>query len=194
MKRIGLTGGIGSGKSLVGDFLKTQGVPVIDADTVVHQLLAEDAPVRTAIRETFGADIFTPDGRVDRPKLGAQVFAHPDRRRVLEGLLHPPTRVAIDRFFEAHAEAPLAVAMIPLLFESGLQDRYDETWLVVATEAQQMERLQATRGLSREEALARIHAQMPLDEKKARADVLIDNTGSPEATQRQVSALLQHVF
>jgi dephospho-CoA kinase len=190
VKRIGMTGGIGSGKSLVEGFLRELNVPVIDADAIVHQLLAEDEALKTAIRNHFGPQVFTPTGAGDRAALGQRVFANPTDRQLLESWIHPKVRASIDAFFQQHDAEPLAVAVIPLLYESGLQSRYDEIWLVVADEGQQLARLTEKRGLSETDARQRMAAQMPLSEKRQHHPIEIDNTQAPEETRCLVQALV----
>ena len=159
-RRIALTGGIACGKSLAGDYLRQQGISVIDADDVVHQLLREDETLKAKIRAEFGPEVFTPEGYVDRPQLGRQVFGNVAQRKLLESWIHPETRAVIERFYQQNQDAAMGVSIIPLLFESKLEDRYDEIWLLQTDEATQLERLLQKRGMSREDALARIQNQM----------------------------------
>jgi len=194
-RRVALTGGIASGKSLVGDALRAKGVPVIDADDVVHQLLRENEGLKDQIRQEFGPDVFTPDGTVDRPALGRKIFGDVARRKLLESWIHPATREEIERFHQAHREAPLVVSIIPLLFESSLEDRYDEVWLLHTDEAVQLERLLQKRGMSREDALARIRNQMSMEDKIRRARqhpcyLIWENSAEPEALWRQLDERL----
>lgn len=194
-ERIALTGGIASGKSLVGAYLQGRGIPVIDADDVVHQLLREDAEVKDKIRQTFGDSVFAADGSVDRKALGAQVFTDSTKRKLLESWLHPKTRERIEAFYGQHQGQPLAVSIIPLLFESELEDRYDTVWLLETPEELQVARLQQSRAMSRADAQARIASQMPLLEKRERAarhpnHAVIANTGTADALYTQVDALL----
>lgn len=197
-RRVALTGGIAGGKSLVGEYLKSKGIPVIDADTVVHRLLREDAEIRERIRQEFGENIFLPDGAIDRKTLGAIVFNHPEKRKLLEGWIHPKTRQAIDRFYEEHKDMPVAVALIPLLFEGDdphMARRYDEVWLLETDEATQVDRLMRSRNMSREEALARIRSQMPMRTKREMAQSLehcriIRNDADPASLYRQIDGIL----
>ncbi len=198
-RKIALTGGIASGKSLVGEYLRQKGIPVIDADDVVHQLLRDDEALKFKIHAEFGPAVFTPAGAVDRPALGQQVFGDaPERvarRKLLESWIHPETRAVMERFYEEHAEAPLGVASIPLLFESSLEDRYDEVWLLQSATETQLERLLQKRGMTQEAALARIQNQMPAAEKLARAQrhpchAVLDNNDDPAHLYQQIDALL----
>jgi dephospho-CoA kinase len=195
-RRIALTGGIASGKTTVAEYLKQHGLPVIDADELVHRLLLEDKGLKTRIREAFGPEVFGPAGEVNRQKLGLAVFKDADRRKLLESWIHPKVRDAIERFYLENPDAGKAVSVIPLLFESNLEDRYDEVWLIETDETRQLDRLITRRGMRREDALARIQSQMPLDKKIRRAHAhpcakIIRNTGSPEALYRQIDALLK---
>lgn len=194
-RSVALTGGIACGKSLVGDALRVRGIPVIDADDVVHRLLREDEGLKAKIREAFGPEVFTPEGAVDRPRLGQAVFGDVARRKLLESWIHPETRAVIERFHRENRDAPVVVSIIPLLFESSLADRYDEVWLLQTDEATQLRRLMENRGMSREDALARIRNQMSAEEKARRArqhpcHVIWDNNGAPADLLRQVNARL----
>lgn len=194
-RRVALTGGIACGKSLVGDYLRQKGIPVIDADDVVHQLLREDEGLKAKIRAEFGPHVFTPEGHVDRPKLGQQVFGNVTRRKLLESWIHPETRAVIECFYQQHTNAPVVVSIIPLLFESALENRYDEVWLLLTDEATQLSRLTEKRGMSPEDALARIRNQMPTEEKIRRAQqhpcyLIWDNQGSPDQLYAQLNQRL----
>jgi dephospho-CoA kinase len=201
-KRVGLTGGIASGKSTVGQCLEAKGVPVLDTDTVVHYLLDHDRDLRQHLRQVFGQQVFDASGgKVNRQALGALVFANASHRRLLEGWIHPKVRAKVIRFFEScEAEwqampdqrPPMAVAMVPLLFESGLTWLVDDTWMVLTTPEQQLHRLTTTRGLSLPDAQARLDSQWPQAPKQALANVCLDNTGSLDQLQASLSALLSH--
>ncbi len=192
---IALTGGIASGKTLVETYLAGRDIPVEDADAVVHRLLSKDDIVKARIRQAFGGSVFSDDGTVDRRALGALVFENPERRQLLESWLHPAVREALMAFRRQHAENPVVVVSIPLLFESDLQYAYPEVWLLVCEENLQMERLMTYRGLSREEALARIYSQMPMIEKQKLLNEhpngkVILNRETLQALYQQVDALL----
>lgn len=198
-RKIALTGGIACGKSLVGDYLRQKGIPVIDADDVVHQLLREDAALKAKILAEFGPEVFTSEGYVDRPRLGQQIFgSSPERiarRQLLESWIHPETRNVIDRFYVQNASAALGVSIIPLLFESELENRYDEIWVLQANEATQLDRLLQKRGMKAEDAMARIRNQMSASEKVERArqhpcHYFIDNNADPAFLYEQLDARL----
>jgi dephospho-CoA kinase len=196
--RVALTGGIASGKTLAGEFLKARGVPVIDADDVVHALLKENETLKRQIRAEFGDAVFLPDGTVNRPALGAIVFGDTSKRKLLESWIHPKTREVIENFYQQNAHAPIGVSIIPLLFESGLENRYDEVWLLESDEAQQIERLMRHRHMTREDAEARIRNQMPLEEKRKHtmqhpAHAILDNRGKPEALIAQLEECLSRL-
>jgi dephospho-CoA kinase len=185
-RRIGLTGGIASGKSSVGRWLAQRGIPVLDADQVAREVLASGSEATRQVIAHFGDRVRAKgatgeEACLDRAALGRIVFSDPDERRWLEQLVHPRVR---DHF---HAELlrlqqePIVVLMIPLLFEAGLEHLCTEIWVVTCSEQQQQERLMARDGLTVEEARLRIAAQMPLASKCARADLVIDNAERPEA-------------
>jgi dephospho-CoA kinase len=195
--KVALTGGIASGKSTIGNHLKARNVPVIDADDVVHDLFKRDQPLKSQIRQEFGPDVFDPQGEVDRKKLGAIVFSNPQRRKLLESWIHPKVRQTIlDFFAQQQALAKkIGVAIIPLLFESNLENGYDEVWLIKCTREQQLERLMKRNNLTREQAESRLASQMTLEEKINRLQQLpktavIDNTGSPDVARAQLDQLL----
>jgi len=197
-RRIALTGGIASGKSLVGDYLSQKGIPVIDADLVVHQLLREDESLKAKILAEFGSEVFTPVGEVDRPKLGQLVFADTARRKLLESWIHPKTREVIEQFYIQNAHAPVAVSIIPLLFESQLENLYDEVWLLQTDEKTQLARLLGKRGMPQEDALARIRNQMPFAEKLTCAQahpchIVILNNADPEKLYLQLERIFKPI-
>lgn len=187
---IGLTGNIACGKSAVLATLAEHSAATIDADRVVHTLMEPGAPVWVAVREAFGPGVLTADGRIDRRALGAIVFADPAQLARLEGLTHPAVRAWIVARFAAFAREGVRVATVDAirLYEGGLAERCDETWVVTCDPAQQLARLLARNNFSEAEARQRIAAQPPQAEKVARADVVIDNSGTPEATRAQVDA------
>jgi len=195
---VGLSGGIGSGKSSVAQMLRELGAVVIDADAIVHELQARGTPLLAEIAAAFGDGVLASDGSLDRKALGAIVFADAEARAKLGRLVHPRVGEEMFRRTQAAREAgaPLVVLDIPLLFEgraanTGTAARmgYDETILVWVPATVQVERTMARDGCTRAEAQARIDAQMPIDQKKALADHVIDNSGSVEATRAQVEAL-----
>lgn len=189
---VGLTGGIGTGKSTVAAMLAARGAVVIDADRLAREVVEPGEPTLARIVEEFGPEVLGPDGRLDRKALGALVFADPARRRRLEALTHPPIRARLDARLEALARAGfrgVVVVDAPLLVESGLHRAMDRLVVVTADEATQLARLMARDGLDRAEALRRIRSQMPLAAKARLADHVIDNSGDRAATEAQVERL-----
>ncbi len=188
MRIIGLTGGIASGKSTVARLLEKLGASVIDADMLARDVVKSGSPAHAAIVETFGSAILTPDGSIDRPALGAIVFAEPESRRLLEAITHPAiARLSEERLAQLRAEGTaVAIYMAPLLIEAGITKRVDEVWVVYTDLDTQLKRLMQRDGISREDALRRIRSQMPMDEKRRYGKVIIDNRGGLEETERQV--------
>ena len=190
-RRIGLTGGIASGKSSVGRLLAAQGLPVLDADVYAREALAPGSPGAQAVAERYGAAVVLsgqqPAPSLDRAALGRIVFTDPAERRWLEQLVHPLVRERFARELERLTQEPAVVLMIPLLFETGLESLCSEVWLVDCEPEQQLERLMARDGLSAEEAAARISAQWPLARKRPLVDRRIDNRGDATALSGQLS-------
>jgi dephospho-CoA kinase len=185
---VGLTGGIASGKSLVTRVIRDLGAHIIDADKIVHDLLA---PGQDAFREVvghFGKEIQLPDGSIDRRKLGDIIFIHPEERAWLNQCIHP-------RVFEAYnhqvrhlsERQPDAIVIMDaaLLIETGYHKHMDRLIVVYADQKAQMKRLMERDRFTLEQAMARISSQMPLDEKRKYADFVIENTGTREATEQQ---------
>lgn len=179
MKIIGLTGGIGSGKSTASAYLQKKGCIIIDADKISRQLTEKAGPCLEQIRNTFGTEFFFGDGSLDRKKLGEYIFAHPDKKELLERIV---TDEVIKKTIEIIASLRkentdgIAILDAPLLFECGMQGYTDESWLVCADRALVIERVKARDDLSREEIENRIANQMPLAEKKSLANIIIDNS------------------
>jgi dephospho-CoA kinase len=192
---IGLTGGICSGKSTVAAMFQRLGAAVIDADRVVHELQSPGQPLFDAIVSAFGLDVLGLDGRIDRRKLGARVFAEPDVRARLEAITHPAIIAECEERIRRAADAGAAVCLLDaaLLIESGRQPRFDAIILVEASEAVQLDRLMARMALTQEEAMQRIGSQMPWAEKRRHADFVIRNDGSHEETERQVRAVWEQL-
>lgn len=192
MRVIGLTGGIASGKSTVSRLLRAAGVPVVDADELVHRLEGRGQPAWRAIWEYFGWAVLTPSGELDRVRLGRWVFQDPRAREALGRLVHPAVRDALRAAREElrRRNVPLMVWDVPLLIEGGLFREVDEVWVVYAGREQQIARLMARNGLTAEEAARRVASQMPLDDKLRYAHVVIDNRGSLEDLARQVREAL----
>lgn len=189
---IGITGGIASGKSTVTEFLRQQGYQVIDADQVVHELQEPGGRLYQALLSAFGSAILREDGRLDRPKLGAMIFGNPQLLEQSSQIQNQIIREELAGRRDMLAETEDIFFMdLPLLFELQYEDWFDQIWLVDVTEETQLSRLMTRNALSQEEAEKRIAAQLSLQEKRKRADVLIDNNGSLEVTRKQVIDALQ---
>ena len=190
-RRIGLTGGIASGKSSVGLWLAQQGLPVLDADQFAREALAPGRPATNSVLQRYGSTVQSERGAaIDRAALGRIVFQDSAERQWLEQLIHPIVRERFDQALSLHAKTPAVVLMIPLLFEAGLESLCSEIWLVDCDESQQLERLIARDGLSPEAAQTRIAAQWPLNRKRVMADHIIGNQGPPGAWQPLAMELL----
>lgn len=196
MKRIGLTGGIASGKSTASSILRELGAVIIDADAAAHELAEKGQPLYEAYVRHFGRGILRPDGSLDRRRLGQLVFTQAEEKAWLDQTSHPLIRAAMKKkWAEAEAKGVKAVVLdIPLLFETGWQKKLDETWLIYVPEEVQLLRLQQRNGYPCAEAMSRIKAQMPIEEKRNLADRVIDNTGSREALQAKLKALWQDLM
>lgn len=190
-KIIGITGGIASGKSVVTDFLRSQGYQVIDADQVVHELQKPGGRLYQVLLSEFGTEILLADGQLDRKKLGALLFSCPNLLEKSSRLQNDIIReeLALKRNQLAATEE-LFFMDIPLLFEQEYEDWFDQIWLVDVSKDTQLERLMARNNLSQEEAQRRIAAQLSLEEKRQRAEIVIDNNGALLATLKQVQAFL----
>lgn len=190
MKLVGLTGGVGSGKSTVADMLRELGAEVVDADEASHAVYEPGTPGFAAVVREFGDD-FVRDGRIDRQRLGALVFGDADARHRLNAIVHPLVRewMAAKTAEAALRGAKVVVQVVPLLFENGLERLFSTIVLVYVREEQQHERLVKGRGLTPERARAMIAAQMPIDEKRRQAHHVIDNSGSIEKTRSQTDQL-----
>jgi dephospho-CoA kinase len=189
----GLTGGIACGKSTVSRLLAERGAVVIDADALAREVVALGTPGLAEVVAAFGADVLRADGTLDRERLGARVFAEPEARARLNAITHPRiAQTSFERIAAARESgAPLVVYDAALLFESGRGDLFRPVVVVTAPREVQLARLMRRDGLSAEAAAARIDSQMPVAEKAARADHVIDNGGALAQTEAQVEALWQ---
>lgn len=189
MLRIGLTGGIGSGKSAVTRLFAARGIPVIDADVIARDLLAPDAPATQEVLNEFGDEIRDPlTGGLERKALRRLVFANIQARHRLETLLHPKIRAEMNRQ-QTGLEAPYCILSIPLLVESGLRDIVDRVLVVDCPESLQVARTMTRDGISRDDALAILAAQASRAQRLAQADDVIDNSGDLVALEAQVETL-----
>lgn len=192
---IGLTGGIGCGKSEAAACLEALGAYRIDADGISRKLTAQGGEALPAIRGQFGNEVFFPDGTLDRRRLGGIVFSSVQHRRMLEAIIHPIVqRTALAEIERVSAEGvPVVVLEVPLLFECGMDVLCDETWVVTASPETQLLRVMA-RGLSEQEARDRISSQMPAEEKAARATRIIDTDRPIERTHAELASLYQQTL
>jgi dephospho-CoA kinase len=187
---IGLTGGIASGKSTVAGILEEKGALLLDADLIAREVVLPGKPAWREIRDWLGPSITGPDGAIDRARLGKLIFADPAARQRLNGIVHPRvTESFVTRTEEIRQQCPDAVVVydVPLLIEAKMDRLVDLVVLVYAAEEIQLARLQSRDNLPAADALSRVRAQMPLAEKRAYADVVIDNSGSRAETLRQVN-------
>lgn len=194
---IGLTGGIGTGKSTVAQLLQGQGLPVIDADQLAREAIAPGSVLLQTIIQHFGPEILDNTGHLDRRRLGQKVFADPQERSWLEHLIHPYVRQQmVQQITQTHAgtAAQAQCLMIPLLFEANMTDLVTEIWVVRCSEEQQIQRLQQRDSLSEAEIRDRIASQWPLEEKIRRADVVLDNSGSLAILRDQVHQALGSIW
>ncbi len=182
---IGLTGNIGTGKSTVAGMLAELGAETIDADEVAHEVTRAGTSAHAAVVETFGPEVLAADGEIDRKRLGALVFADPTALARLEVIVHPATLEAIQRRLGATSADIVIVEAIKLI-EAGMADACDSVWVTTCRPEQQVYRIIGGRGLSRTEAEQRVRAQPPQEEKIARADVVIDTSGSLSRTRARV--------
>ncbi len=202
---IGLTGGIGTGKSTVAGILEELGAVLVDADAIVHELQSKGSPLLDEIIAEFGSDYRTAEGELDRKRLGEHIFSNPKARARLGAITGPPIVRELARQIEAARNSPalLAFVDVPLLYESARRaegsgipttaDAVEGTVVVWAPERLQVERQMKRDGATREHALERLKSQLPIDEKRELADWLIDNSGALEDTRRQVEALFQEL-
>lgn len=185
---IGLTGGIGSGKSTVARLFEQRGVPIVDADVLSRELVAPGTPALAAIVEQFGAVVIAADGTLDRAALRRRVFDDAGERRRLEAILHPAIRARTRELLDAHAEsgAAYAINVVPLLVETGQQNDFDRVLVVDVTDAEQIERVMARDRLDQAGAERILASQASREQRLRAADDVIDNNGAPEALAARV--------
>ena len=191
MFKIGLTGGIASGKSTVLTYFKDKGIPYIDADIVAREVVEPGTESLKAIVDTFGSHVLHDDGTLNREALGAIVFHNEEKRQLLNSCLKTHIRNRIMELTSQYEEGntPILIYDIPLLIEGEWYTMMDEVWLVYVNETTQIERLMNRNGYTREDAIARINSQMRLDDKRAYADVIIDNNGTPHDLTVQLNII-----
>lgn len=194
MKTIGLTGGIASGKSTVAELLKGYGFVVVDADVASRQAVAKGSDGLREVQAVFGEEAVL-KGEMNRQYVGQLVFSDAAKRRQLNEIIHPRVREMMEQEKLKALQAGHHVIMdIPLLFENGLESTVDEVWVVYVPDSVQLERLKKRNQLSTDDAAARISSQLSIEDKKARADVIIDNSGTLKELQQQVERQVVQFF
>jgi dephospho-CoA kinase len=186
--RVGLTGGIASGKSMVAAELAARGAMIIDADVLAREVVEPGTPALAAILDRFGMGVLK-DGRLDRARLAEIVFADPIARRDLEQIVHPAVQARAAELERAAGDAAIVVHVIPLLVETGQREDFDLVVTVDADHETQIQRLMARNGFTRAEAESRIAAQASRDDRTLAADVVVDNTGNMAQLTEQIDAL-----
>lgn len=188
---VGLTGGIASGKSTAAAYLKTLGAPLVDCDVIARKVVERGQPAFKAIMQSFGSEVLSSDGSLNRKRLGEIVFSNPALRLKLEEITHPFILAHMQQEIREHtANSRLPVIVdIPLLYENNLGNMVDLVVLVYAPYERQLERLMHRDGFDEKVAKLRLKAQMPIEKKRALADYVVDNTGSIEQLKAQVDAL-----
>ena len=196
MLAVGLTGGIACGKTVIRRRFDARGAPTLDADRVVHRLFAPGTDVTTDVRERFGAKVLAADRSVDRKALGAVVFRDAAERESLEAIVHPKVFEAVETFFDNARDksADVAVVDAALMYETGSYERYDRIVVAYCPSEVQQQRLMARDGLSGEQARRRIATQMSVEEKRDRADCVIDTSGTMEQTLQQADTVLEQLL
>jgi len=197
MPVVGLTGGIASGKSMVSKILRSLGAHIVDADIIARELVKPGFPAWKEIVEKFGKHILLPDGNINRSLLGQIIFQDPEKRQILNSILHPriieEAKRQIEELVKKHPD-DLIVFDAALLIELGAHQLVDRVILVYVPVEIQIERLMKRDGLTREEALQRINAQMPGEEKRKFADYIIDASGSEEDVRRQTEKIFSEIL
>lgn len=192
---VGLTGGIGCGKSTVSDYLRSKNLTVIDADVIAHQVTAPNTETVAQIAAIFGATLINADGSLDRQQLAAIVFNDNIALAKLNQITHPLIEQEIEQIIDAKFQERLLILDIPLLFETKTYlSKIDQSWLIIANERQQIERIMKRDHLSETQIRARINNQMATTEKMKLADKIIDNSQSIKITYDQVDKLLKEIL
>ena len=195
MMIVGLTGGIATGKSTTAEMIRAAGIPVHDADATVHQLMVPGGAAIAPITAMFGSDMVAEDGSVDRQKLGGVVFGDPDKRRALEAIIHPLVTAHRDRFLEDQRQKNTAMIVldVPLLFETGGDAACDFVILCYADDQTQRSRGLARTGMTEDKWTAILASQMPMSEKRGRADAVIETQHGLELARQQLAAILEQL-
>lgn len=196
MKIIGLTGGIGSGKSTVSEYLQQKGLTIIDADKIAREIVVPGSGVLAEITKLFGTDILFEDGSLNRKKLGGMVFSDSQKKFALDSLMHHKVIELIEKQMKELEMAGTKVIFVdaPLLFETGLDGHVNEVWVVDVDDETRIHRIMGRDSLSRDEILKRIASQMSRKEKNEKADYIIDNTGTIDQLYVQIDTLLKETI
>ncbi|HYH03372.1 MAG TPA: dephospho-CoA kinase [Bacillota bacterium] len=194
MKIIGITGGIASGKSTVAQIIREMGYRVLDADQLARQVVEPGRPAYQEVIRTFGSEVLSPDGTLDRKKLAGIVFRDAEQRIKLEQIIHPAVKAAIrqeqERLLQSNGQ--VLFVEVPLLYEAGWEDFFDAVWVVSVTPKLQQERLLERDRLTPEEVMQRLAAQWPLSQKIKLADLVIENDGGYLELKSKVAHILNH--
>lgn len=193
MLKIGLTGGIGAGKSTAAALFTARGIPVIDSDVVAREIVEPGQPALEALRERFGESVLK-DGELDRAELARLAFADAESTRALNDIMHPAIAQRTRELFAEHADAPIVVHDVPLLAENGLGDDYDLVVVVDVPAEVRLQRLVELRGMDEADARQRILRQASDDQRQAIADVVLDNSGTPEEFEERFADAFQNVI
>lgn len=196
MRVIGLTGGIASGKSTVAGILKNAGAIIIDADRIARDVVKKGLPAYREIVKAFGKKVLQPDGEINRSELGDIIFHDPQKKQLLNCIVHPHVREETNRQLKQIENTDpntMVILDIPLLIEANMHKELSEVIVVYAPEHIQIRRLMQRDNISEAEAIARVRSQMPIDEKKDLATIVIDNTGTKEKTRKQTLTIFQRL-
>ena len=191
---IGITGGFGTGKSLVGEILETEGVIVIDTDEIVRNILKTKNNITEQIEKEFGSSIVNKESNeyINRKALANIVFTDKIKRKKLESIVHPEVGKETGLLISKNKDKDIFAVLVPLLFECNLENNYNEVWCVYCKDEIQIERLQK-KGFTKEEIAARIKSQMPIEEKMKKSNFVIDNSGLKDETRKQVHLRLKQL-
>ena len=196
MQVVGLTGGIATGKSTVSALLKKAGAVIIDADRIAREVVKKGRPAYREIVKNFGETVLLPEGEINRSVLGDIIFNDPQAKHLLNSIVHPHVRKEQDRQLkqiEKNDPNAFVILDIPLLIESQMYPDLSEVIVVYAPELIQIKRLMQRDNISEADALARVRSQMPIEEKKGKATIIIDNSGSRENTRKQTLEIFRHL-
>jgi dephospho-CoA kinase len=195
MMVLGLTGGIGSGKGLATEFFRSHGAAIVDADEIAREVVSPGSPVLAELVAAFGDEVLRSDGRLDRRRLANLVFRDPGAVATLNAITHPAILQEVDRRVACLREEGVAVTCVvaPLLLEAGYRSAVDRLIVMWAEEEERLRRVMKRDGVSREEALGRMAAQMPPEEQRRQADWVVDTTGGKESAQAQLEAIWRQI-